>query len=89
MVSTLLNAIQVATGANGIIRSARTLLWAVFYWFSIVGLVVTILIAGCFGLLWFWMVVDEWIYAVKCRRRRDVDTCKEAQQERVTKGQSL
>jgi hypothetical protein len=80
VLSILLNAMQVAMGADGVTRSARPQLWAVFYWFSIVGLVVTILIAGCFGLLWFWMVADEWVYAVKCRRRRETDICKEAQQ---------
>jgi hypothetical protein len=49
VVSTMLNVIQVAIGADGVTKSAPPQLWAVFYWFSIVGLVLTVLIAGFFG----------------------------------------
>lgn len=79
VVSTLLNAMQVAIGADGAIRSSYLELWTVFYWFSIVSLLITILIAGFFGLLWLWMVADEWIYALKVRRRKRADTSIEAQ----------
>jgi hypothetical protein len=78
VMSTLLNAMQVAMAADGGTR-VQVYLWQVFYWFSIVGLVVTVLITCLFSLLWLWMVADEWIYAVGDRRRKGGDLCREAQ----------
>lgn len=80
MVSTLLNAMQVAMGAAGA-RSSHIHLWEVFYWFSIVALGATELIAGCFFLPWLWMVADKWVYAVTSRRKKGRDSCKGVQEK--------
>lgn len=70
VVSTILNSMQVEIAVEQVSAAHCEALWPISRWFSTISLVGTALISLCLVLLWLWMVVDEWLYAVRCRLRR-------------------
>lgn len=68
--STLLNSMQVEMAVQEVSGAQRGTILAIFRGVSSLILVVTTLVALYFWSLWLWMILDEWIYAIKCRRRK-------------------
>lgn len=75
IMSTTLNAMQVEMAVEQVSATPWFSMWPLSRWFSIMSLVGAGFIFLCFTLLWSWMILDEWIYAIKClrRRRREID----------------
>ena len=74
IMSTALNAMQVEMAVEQVSATPWFSMWPLSRWFSIMGLVGAGFIFLCFTLLWSWMILDEWIYAIKCLRRRRRET---------------
>jgi hypothetical protein len=70
VVSTVLNCMQVGLAVEQVSSRHWVALWSVSRWFSAVSLVGTALISLCFFLLWAWMFLDEWIFAIKTRMKK-------------------
>lgn len=70
IVSTFLNSMQVGLAVEQLSSKHWVALWSVSRWFSAVSLVATGLIVACFVLLWIWMFLDEWIFAIKDKLRK-------------------
>lgn len=80
VLSTTLNAMQVEIAVEQVSAAHWAALWPISRWFSTITLVGTALISLCFILLWLWMIVDEWLYAIRCqlgkrRGRRSQSKC--------------
>lgn len=80
VISVILNSMQVEVAVEQVSAGNWEALWPICRWFSIISLVGTALICFCFVLLWLWMIVDEWLYAIRCRlrerqRKRDQTRC--------------
>lgn len=68
--SIILNTMQVALASESNSLINHPYLKDIFYWFSILALLaVTLVIAGS-GILWLWMVSNEWIYTISHHRQR-------------------
>lgn len=70
MVSTILNSMQLELGVDRVSARHWEGLWPIYRWFSTISLVATAFVSLCFVLLWLWMIVDEWVYAIRCRSRK-------------------
>jgi hypothetical protein len=81
MISILLNSMQVELAAEQLMDSGMqwTGFWELCRWFSIVSLAGSGILTVSLAALWFWMVADEWIYAL---RRR-------AEKKRITRNGSV
>ncbi|KAF2801233.1 hypothetical protein K505DRAFT_291442 [Melanomma pulvis-pyrius CBS 109.77] len=75
VVSTILNAMQVALAADQLEASHWEAVWHVSRYFSIFSLVGAAVISSWFISLWLWIFLDEWIYTV----RRKLEKKREAQ----------
>jgi hypothetical protein len=70
IMSTLLNSMQVGLAVEQVSSKHWVSLWAVSRWFSVISMSGTAIVLACFTILWIWMVLDEWIFAVKDRVRK-------------------
>jgi hypothetical protein len=70
IVSTILNAMQVDMAVEQVSATHWFSLWSISRWFSVISFVGAGCIFFLFTLLWSWMILDEWIYAIKCLRKR-------------------
>ena len=72
IVSTIFNGMQVGLAVEQLSSKHWVALWSVSRWVSLIGIIVTALIAACFALLWIWLIADEWIFTIrrKMQRRR-------------------
>lgn len=68
--TTILNAMQVELALDQVSKSPWTTMWSFIRWFSTLTMFGTILVALCFSALWLWMVLDEWIFALRARLSR-------------------
>lgn len=68
--STLLNSMQVGLAVEQVSSEHWVALRTVSRWFSAISLVGIFFIASFFAMLWLWMVVDEWIFVIRCRARK-------------------
>ncbi|KZF21643.1 hypothetical protein L228DRAFT_156863 [Xylona heveae TC161] len=76
VVTTLLNSMQVGMAVEQVSSEHWVAFWTTSRWFSILSLTGTALIALAFILLWMFIFIDEWIYAIKClRKRRREEVC--------------
>jgi len=69
VVTTVLNAMQVALAANQGLESSNYYLWEIFYWFGIVALLIAASIGCSFVAIWIGMVANEWRFTLKNRPR--------------------
>ena len=70
ILTTLMNSMQVELAVEQVSSNHWVALQSAWRWFSVFSLVLTAIIAACFAILWSWMVLDEWVFAVKSRLRR-------------------
>ena len=70
VVSTMLNSMQVEIAVEQVSTTHWEALWPMYRGFGTVSLVGIALVLLCFVLLWLWMILDEWQYAIRCRLRR-------------------
>jgi hypothetical protein len=70
IVSTLLNCMQVALTVEQVSSRHWVTLWSVSRWFSVISLVGAVFVSFCFMLLWAWMFLDEWTFAIKSRIKK-------------------
>ena len=70
LVSTVLNSMQVEIAVEQVAAGNWDLLWPICRWFSTIAMIGSVLIFSSFILLWLGMVVDEWLYAIRCRLRK-------------------
>jgi hypothetical protein len=70
IVSTVLNCMQVGLTVEQVSSRHWVAFWSVSRWFSVVSLVGTALISLSFALLWTWMFLDEWTFAIKTRMKK-------------------
>lgn len=70
IVSTILNGMQVGLAVEQVSSKHWIALWSVSRWFSLMAIIVTALIAGCFVLLWIWLITDEWVFTIKRKMQR-------------------
>lgn len=70
IVSTILNSLQVGVAVDQVSDLHWRFWWSISRWFSVISLLGASAIACGIMLLWTWIFVDEWIFAVRCRRRR-------------------
>ena len=75
LVSTILNSMQVVLTAEQLVAAHWEPVWYLFRCFSVVSLIVAIIIAIWFTLLWLWIFMDEWIYTIrrKLEKRQEAD----------------
>ena len=72
VVSTFLNSMQVELAVDQVASVRWVRLWPVFRCFSAFVLIGTTLVSVCFVFLWSWLFLDEWIFALRARRRRRI-----------------
>ena len=65
IVSTILNGMQVGLAVEQVSSKHWVALWSVSRWFSLSSIVLTVLVDGCFMLLWVWLLMDEWIFTIR------------------------
>ncbi|KAF2138912.1 uncharacterized protein K452DRAFT_275814 [Aplosporella prunicola CBS 121167] len=65
--TTILNGMQVELAVEESLPQHWNSFWPVCRGFSMLSLVGTALIALAFALLWLWMFIDEWLYAIRHR----------------------
>lgn len=70
--ATLMNSMQVELAVEQVSSEHWAAFQSVSRWFSVIGLIVTALVAACFAILWVWMFSDEWIFAIRSRLRKRV-----------------
>lgn len=70
IVSTSLNALQVEMAVEQVTDRHWVTLWWVSRWFSTLMLAATAVVACGLFSLWLWIFVDEWVFAIRCRRVR-------------------
>ncbi|KAF2135208.1 uncharacterized protein K452DRAFT_281844 [Aplosporella prunicola CBS 121167] len=70
IVTTILNGMQVELAVEGLLPAHWDRLWSFYRWFSTMALVGTAFVGLAFVLLWLWMVVDEWLYAIRHRWKK-------------------
>lgn len=80
MASTLLNAMQVGIAVEQVSAMNQVIIWSICGWVSGLITIGTALMALCFGSLWLWMFLDEWVYAVRCRLSKKQDGALRGQQ---------
>jgi hypothetical protein len=67
VVTTILNAMQVALAADPGRESSSYYLWKIFYWFGIVILLITVVVGSSLVALWLGMIANEWRFTLKNR----------------------
>lgn len=70
IVTTVLNGMQVGLAVEQLSSKRWVALWSVSRWFSLLAIILTTVIAGCFVLLWLWMFTDEWIFTIQRKIQR-------------------
>jgi hypothetical protein len=70
VVSTILNGMQVGLAVEQVSSRHWVALWSVSRWFSVTIVVLTALIAGCFVLVWLWLITDEWVFTIRRKLKR-------------------
>lgn len=78
IVSTILNSLQVGVAVDQVSDQHWQFWWALSRWFSVVSILGASAIACAIMSLWLWIYLDEWIFAIRDRRRQ-----RRAQQTRV------
>jgi hypothetical protein len=83
VLSTILNSMQVEVAVEQVSAGGWEGLWPIARGFSTISLIGTALISVFIFLLWLWMIVDEWCYAIRCRlqkrrERREKSKCEVA-----------
>jgi len=71
LVSIILNAMQVELAAEQFITPHWVSIWSVCRWFSILAMMGAAVISAWFILLWLWIFLDEWIYTVRHKRKKE------------------
>lgn len=64
LLSTILSSMQVVLAAEQLVAVQWSSIWYICRWFSVLSLVGSTLVAGCFAFLWLWLFVDEWVYTL-------------------------
>ncbi|KAL6246169.1 hypothetical protein RBB50_007322 [Rhinocladiella similis] len=70
VITTCLNAMQVSLAADPDREISSDSVWRIFYWFSIVTLLVTVVVGVSLVLLWTGMVANEWKFTLKNRHEQ-------------------
>ena len=70
VVTTVLNSMQVELAVEEVLPARWVALWPVCRWFSTIGLILTALVSVWFLLLWLWLILDEWVFAIRSRLRK-------------------
>lgn len=70
IISTVLNSMQVELAVDQVSSIPWVSLWVTFRRFAVIVLIASALVFLCFVFLWLWIFLDEWIYALRVRRRR-------------------
>ncbi|KIW14962.1 hypothetical protein PV08_07749 [Exophiala spinifera] len=68
-ISTCLNTMQVALAADSGQEFLSEHVWRIFYWFSIVTLLITVVVGSFLVLLWTGTVANEWKFTLKHRQK--------------------
>lgn len=69
VVTTILNAMQVALAADPGRQSSSYFLWKIFFWFGISTLLITGLVGSFLVALWVGMIANEWRFALRNRHQ--------------------
>jgi hypothetical protein len=76
ILSTALNSMQVELATDELVAPHWKAMWPIFRGFSALCLVGVISVCVWFIVLWFWIFLDEWIWTLKQRRKRE-RSCRE------------
>jgi hypothetical protein len=69
VVSTVLNSMQVGLAVDQVASIQWNSLWPGFRYFAALVLIGAALVSLCFIFLWWWLLLDEWIFVIRFRRR--------------------
>jgi hypothetical protein len=70
IVSTILSSMQVGLAVDQVATTHWLALWPVFRSFSAVILIGAALLSLFFIILWLWLFLNEWVYAIRVRRQK-------------------
>jgi ABC-type sugar transport system permease subunit len=74
VISIILNSMQVELAVEQLVAAHWVSMWSVSRWFSTLSLMGAAVISVWFILVWLWMFLDEWIYTVRRRLEKRLES---------------